>query len=464
MARLSFSIEDSFLEKSGVALLFILPVLVSIYYAITLPVSFDEACTFLLFTNKNYEAAFAHYPAPNNHILHSLVTISSSNIPYFSNLFKLRISSIIINAITLFVSYQFVCTHFNKKTALIVVAISSMLFMTIYYSYMSRGYGLNNLFFILTLGCSYNIIKKNSVIKNWILFGLFSVLGFYTMPCFLYPFLTLNGFIFIYNYKNCKQQFISNLIILIFVLLLYTPIIQNEGIEAIINNRFVKPIGILNTLKSLPSFSLNVIEEITGISWFLILPFLLFSLFLIKKRGSKIDYYFSVLVIIAPFILLSLHRIIPFVRVFNYYGFIIVLLFVIPFKERINKLDFKIVVPILLFIQIVLAFNFNRKIREYEDKDLALNITANQIIPKIIGDYKYFFNWSLLASNLEFELISKGYKNYQIKEVYEGNMNSDTISGFDFIIIKKELDKTKHSKVFLSTKYYNIYKDQKQTR
>ena len=45
MARLSFSIEDSFLEKSGVALLFILPVLVSIYYAITLPVSFDEACT-----------------------------------------------------------------------------------------------------------------------------------------------------------------------------------------------------------------------------------------------------------------------------------------------------------------------------------------------------------------------------------------------------------------------------------
>ena len=113
-------IKSHFIKNSGIWLLVAIPVLTSIVYAILLPVSVDEAATFLLFTNTGIMESATTYPAPNNHILHSVITNFTKHLPYLSDLFKLRISSIVVNLVTLLVLYKFVSKHFNKKLAFVL--------------------------------------------------------------------------------------------------------------------------------------------------------------------------------------------------------------------------------------------------------------------------------------------------------------------------------------------------------
>lgn len=444
-------------NHSGLMLLLVLPVMASCFYALMLPVSFDEAATFLFFTNKGFTESISHYPAPNNHVLHSVLTNITKHIPGFPVLLKMRISSLVINFITLIVLYKFIAKHFSTKLALFVVAIGSMLFLNLYYSYMSRGYALINLFFVLNLNCSFNIIKEENLTRNWMAFSLFSILGFYTLPSYLYPFLTLNSFIFVFQPKRIKTQLVFGLLILSIVSTMYLPIISNEGLSAITNNTYVKSVGLLQTLKSLPLYYLFTIQEITGIHWIVIVLTLVVSNYLIVKSKNKLHIALAIIMIAAPFVLLSLHRVLPFARVFNYYGFVIVLLIIIPFQNKLESLNLKILIPALLVLQGLLWFHFDSKIYSYEDKDQALNMTVAKIIPKIIGDKKYLSNKSLLVYNLEFELISKGFKNYQVKEVHYPKMSADTISDYDYIIITKEEDFTAIKKPMIVTKYYSIY-------
>jgi len=446
-------------NKYSLILLLLLPIASAVFYALTLPVSFDEAATFLLFTNKGLAEAVTHYPAPNNHVFHSVITNITKHLPFLSDLLKLRISAIIIHITTLIVLYQFVSKHFSKKMALATLALSSMLFLNMYYSYMSRGYSLVNLFFVCSLFCSFNLIKGENTTKNWLLLSIFSILGFYTMPSYLYPFLTLNALIFALYPSYFKKQQFAVLVVTIIVFLLYLPIIINDGLNAITDNPYVKSIGFFHTVKSLPLFYLFTIEEITGIHWSIIILLLSIAVYWILKSKNTTNIAFAILFILAPIVLLSLQQVIPFARVFNYYGFVIILLILIPFKDKIETLNLSTLLPVLLLIQGLFWLNFESKIYAYEDKDQALNITADKIIPKIIGDKKYLSNHSLLTYNLEFELITKGYTNYEIKEVEYKEISADTISKFDFVIINTEADKTISKKPIIVTKYYSIYRN-----
>jgi len=451
-------VKSFFIANSAFLLVVTIPILTSIVYAIIMPVSLDEAATFLLFTNTNIIESATTYPAPNNHILHSIITNFTKHLPYLTDLFKLRISSIVINLLSLLVLYKFTTKHFNKKMALAVVAITSMLFMTMYYSYMSRGYALVNLFFIISLFCVFNLIKGENTLKNWSVFIISSVLGFYTMPSFLYPFLTLNFFMLSCLNKSILKQMVANSIIALVVVILYFPIVFYEGLDALTNNPYVKPIGFLSTIKSLPKFSLLTIQEITGIRWFVMLGLLLIVAYKLRNVADKTTKRFALVFLFAPFVLLSIHCVIPFPRVFCYYSFVIVILICLAFNSQINKLNYSALLPILLLMQAALLLNFERQIYAYENKDAAINITCDTIIKKIIGNKKYLFDESLLIYNLKFELITKGYKNYEIKEV-NVDLNADTISNFDYIIIKKERNTTKFKKPFFVTEYYSVYKN-----
>jgi hypothetical protein len=450
--------EATFLTKIGIILLFVLPIFTTLFYAITLPVSCDEAFTFLNFTHKGYTASMTNYPDPNNHVLHSLLTNVTNHIPGLSTLLKLRISSLLISFFTSLVLYKFISTHFNKKMAIMVVAISSMLFLNIYYGYMSRGYALVNFFFVGSLFCAFNIIKNSNGTKNWILFSILSIFGFFTIPSYLYPFLTLNCFILLFQPKNIWKQMAINSCVLLLVFLLYLPIITHNGIGAITNNIFVKPIGFILTIKSLPKFYLITLEEITGIHWVFMVAVIAVACYLIIKEKNRKPLYFAIVFILAPIVLLSIHRVIPFARVFNYYSFIIIILLCIPFEKKLKRLSLPLLLAILLVIQIGFILNFDRKIYAYEDKDYAINITSDKLIPKIIGNKKYLFNNVLLATNLEFQLIDKGYKQYTIKEVHYPEMNADSIHDFDYIMIDKETDRTKTKKAIYKNQYYSIYK------
>ena len=444
-------------EKKTLGFVLMIPVLASIYFALSMPVSYDEAWTYLNFTQKGVLFSASHYPAPNNHILHSILTNITDELP-FSNLINLRFSVLLVHLAALLLAYRITAKHFDQKTALVVVALSSVLFMNLYYSYLSRGYALVNLFFILALHAAFDIVKHQNPVRKWLYFGIVSVLGFYTMPSFLYPFATLNFFILYYNRKKLWPQIITNLSVITIVLLLYLPVFYNDGVASVTNNPYVKQVGLLLALKSMPFYYPITMAEITGIHWILLFALLVFSIWKMWRIKDRMNLVFSMIMIFAPLVLLSIHRVIPGARIFCYYGFVCTLIIVLPYRMHLNRLSGTKLVLGLLILQVLLVLNFNRKIEAYENKDLAANITASAIIPEIIGNHKYLFNFALLKTNLEFELVSKGYKNYTIESVNIPRMSADTINGYDYIIINKDFDRTKQQRAVFRTAYYNIYK------
>lgn len=422
-----------------------------------MPISYDEAWTFLHFTQHGILASASHYPAPNNHVLYSILTSLTYHLP-LPDLWNLRLSVLAVSWMTLWAAYRFVRRHFDTRTALVVVAVFPVLFMGLYFSYMARGYGLLVLFFILALHAAFNIVKLENPGRDWFWFALFSILGFYTIPSFLYPFLTLNFFILYHKRKNIWPQVAVNVAVVLAVFVLYLPIICNDGIRSITDNPYVKTVGLWQTLKTLPLYYPVTMAEITGIHWSILIVLGGFAVWRLFKIQDRFHLAFALIFVLAPFVLLLAHRVIPFARVFCYYGFVLVLVVALPFRMYFNRMNIAGLVLSLVALQYLLVLNFNRKIYSYEDRDLAANITASRIIPKIIGSHSYLFNFTLLRTNLEFELVSQGIRGYRLESVTVPEMSADTISGYDYIIINKAFDRTLKSEAVFRTPYYNIYK------
>ncbi|AWI27017.1 hypothetical protein [Flavobacterium pallidum] len=436
----------------------IIPLLASVYYGIILPVSYDEAWTFIHFTNKGFITSVTHYPAPNNHILHSVITNVTKYIPWLPVLFKLRISSIIVNFLSMIVLFRMVRKHFNVKMAFAVVAISSMLFMNVYYSYMSRGYALYNLFFISALYAAFDILKNIHIRKNWIFFSIFCVLGLYTVPTFLYAFIILNAFILISIRKMTLMQLLSGCSVTCCTFLLYLPVMLHDGIGSLTKASHQWAMGFYQAAKSMPGYYLDIFRQISGIHWGLFAVLIGFSCYKLWKKRDRSDMTFAFVMLVMPAIILPIHHLVPYVRVFNYYSAVLVLIALLPYKNHIGQLQQKVLLPVLIVIQTGLLVNFNHEVYQFEEKDLAINITADKIIPKVIGNKNYFLDGVILNANLEFHLITEGYRNYNIMYCKPFAVSVDTLSGYDYAFVRKDLDMSLKKTVFQSTFYYNIYK------
>lgn len=436
-----------------------LPFLASVYYAFKMPVGFDEALTYLVFTSHNPFVSLSYYPFPNNHVLHSVITNFTRYIPFLPALFTLRISSIIINIISLLFTFKFIASFLNKKTAIIITGITSVLFLNIFYSYMSRGYALVYLFFIIGLYCSFKIVTQSNEKKFWAWLFLVSTLGFFTMPSFLYPFATLHLFVFLKRKSLLKIQAITIIATVIAVTVLYTPIIIVNGINSLIGNQYVKPISRIEVLGNLPGFFIQSVNEIFGFSFLLVLPFLIISFFyclLYKKTEDTFN--FALFILVVP-VLLLLHSVIPFPRTFMYYGFMMTFLIFKPFQEIISAFKSKYLLIGIITFQLIMLFNFNRKIIPYEERDPQINITANKINEKIAGNKKYLCSGSLYGTNLWFDLKTKPYRESSITFV-DKILSADTVNQFDYIIIAKYFDQTKKKKPIIENFYFSIYENQ----
>ncbi|WP_309613146.1 glycosyltransferase family 39 protein [Flavobacterium sp.] len=438
--------------------LVLIATIASVNYALTLPVSFDEACTYILFTREGLAETVTNYPAPNNHVFYSILTSISNNLPLGNILFKIRLTSIFINIISLLALYKFAITFFSRNFGLLLVGLYSGLFLTVYYSYMARGYGLVALLFIACLHYTFKISNGDERRKNFLLFGLFSVLGLYTIPTFIYPIISLSAYIIFVKRHLFWAQVKVGFGIFLTSMLLYSPIIYNCGLSSIISNPYVKPMGFIPTLKSMPTYSLFAIQEITGIHWLIVISICSLSLYLIWKSKEKKTLLFVLVMIFTPLILITIQRVNPYARVFNYCSIVLLLLVLIPYKTAIDKLKLRFMFPFLLGIQFVFLFNFETKILAYEDKDWALNITSDKIIKKIQGNHHYYTNGNLIFYNLKFDLISKGFTNYKFEEEKGKNVSADTLQ-YDYSIIGLDFDKTTIKKPVYKTKYYNVYSE-----
>jgi len=447
------------LKSSTTIFVLIIPFLASVYYAVILPVSYDEAYTYIYMVSKPFYISALFYQVPNNHILYSLSANLTEHIPFLSVLLCLRLPSIIFSFMASLVGFSFVKKYYGKRMAMFVIALFPVLFMSVYYSCMARGYSLQVLLFIIVLYSAFNILEKNRK-KDWMFFIVGSVLGFYTIPSFLYPFITINTIILILNISLIKKLIAYNFITLLLTLLLYTPVIIFNGIKALVNNKFVSPDKMtrLETLQAIPSFLYQTLEEISGVPGFVLLLICVVTFLLLLKNKDKKGIVLWAVFMLSPFIILATHNVIPFPRTFVYYGFVIIFLFALLINKYIDKIKDQYLLITVLIIQITAVYNFDHKIKQYELFSFESKKMSNLILNE--ESTYYMDDNALCAINHWFEMQTRGYdikKNIFIDKT-EG-ISADTIYNYSYIIISTKGDETKNKKPFYSNTWQNVYKD-----
>jgi hypothetical protein len=444
------------IDGSGLPYVLLFPLLASVWFALRVPVNYDEAYTFLHFTEKSPIASLCYYPVPNNHVLHSLITNATRHLPFSDPLTRLRASSIVINMMIWVLAFRFVQRWWDTRTALAAVAIGSVLFMAVYYSFMSRGYALVCLAFIGALYAVSAHIHEGSQ-RHLLWFAVFSIIGFFTMPSFLYPWLSLNAWWCWQSRTSWQPKFVTNLIIVISVGLLYLPIVLVSGLSSLTSNPFVKPIGRMQVFASLGPFFRQVLAELTGLPPVLVLLWLVVGVFFAFRRMPTVWWSFFIIMLVSAPLLLLLHSVIPFPRTFVYYGWVITLLLVLPWSALLTRMPRGIFLPILLIIQACFLYNFHHRIAAYE----SYNTTFHDINQQIVGPHTYYVNSRIFDTSLHFALRQMGFSESLRQSIYPPvPVSADSIRGYDYIIIDKEFDRTVHRKPMLTDAYVNLYNEE----
>jgi hypothetical protein len=445
------------IKGSKVKYFLLIPLAAYIYYACTAPITHDEATTYTKYTVCSFLNTMAGYTLPNNHVLFSLIEHFFIEIPFIDLLFKFRLPSIIIALLTWTIAYRFVRKYSNENTAITVVAIASTVYMIFQYSFFARGYSLLVLFCVVCLYTACNIIYNNNRLRDWTIFSTSGILGFYTMPSFLYFFFTINVFILLLNWKNITKQIYFNLWIITGVFLLYLPVFVVLGWQALSGNYFVKPLDRGYVVSELFPFFSMCLRQFFAIPPYLLTPALLGLVLYTIYTKKKKTLILWLVCLITPFFLLTVHSVIPFHRTFVYYGFLLVFLSAISIKDILKNIPLKILIGVLLAIQAFQIYRFQNKLDHlmttYAEYDSVIEST-------IENDKTYITNASFLYPNFLFEIDRCGYNSSIDQNLVP--INSDTLHRYDIILLDSLSDTTQKRKPKQSIKDFrnipiNIY-------
>jgi hypothetical protein len=403
---LSYFIRSSFqllknLSKTERLLLYLLlfaNIIIKLILLVKFPIFVDEAWTFFNFTNKGFAVSASHYPAPNNHILHSLLSNITYHFP-FGRTINLRLPNFLVNITSILVFFIVFAKLFDSKIALIFSSVFSFSFPMLYYGYVARGYTLIVLFYLPVFYAAIRIIQKNeqeSITKYLILISTAGVFGFYTMPSFLYPYASTLLFLAIVFVQNkaidrFKKLIISGIATSIFVIALYMPVFMTSGIDAVTGNRYVKSINLRYVLANMPHHFNDTSLFLTYLPVYISLPIFVLLLIKIRKNKQNTSLQFAVFSIaITPFILLA-HRVVPFARTWIY-----------------------LLIPMLFLLG--LFFRQQKKLLTNNSKTIAIT-TVFVAFQAIYGIYAIgrYDNVSFEISQVSDYLLSK-----KVKQIYVG--------------------------------------------
>lgn len=342
-----------------------------VYISLNTSVIYDEAWTYLAFTSKNPIVAVCFYPASNNHILFSHLTQLTKYLP-FDILFNLRLPSIISGILAILTFFFLTKKYVSNFGIYIAIIFFSLSFPVIYYGFAARGYSLLLLMFVISFFSAIEIIQNSENRKAFCNLTLSSALGFYTIPIYLYPYISILLFIsiyFIYSKKISAFFRVVKFGILtsIIVILLYMPIFVVSGVNSVISNKFVKPKTLNYVIENLTIHFSNTARFITAYQngiWVILAILFLFACFIILfKTEKRIIILFTLFFFLIMPVFLIVHKLIPVERTWIF--------LIVPLAFGIGKLcthiAFKIVFLILCFANILnLTIKFEKQIKWYD--------------------------------------------------------------------------------------------------
>ncbi len=423
---------------------FFIFIIILVYFSFSLPLNFDESYTFNNFTSKGFLHSLCKYPAPNNHVFHSLLT----NVTWFclgftkTNL-SVRLPAIFFSCLCVW----FVIRFFSEKNFLIsALFVSGILFCPNIFEHLfqARGYSIQ-IFFALTSFYFAEFASNKISFKNK-LAGMLAVftLGLFTSPAFLYSAVPVY-FIFIYKHLNqIKKQIYFfvwvNIFFVASVLLLYAPIIIYQGLDKLIANPFVAP------KEKLTLFSYT--DHFVGLIEYFIVPYFFGSVLLLSFFVYTLitKSYYNFLIFIFPLLMMFILKQLPFYRIFVPINF---LFYVISFNYLKNAIisirkknsilsirHYKLIGAIVICGYIFPIIYFNNV---HKKEGIEWSYQYKKIIP--------YFNKRVFiidVNNCDWGFIEMSVANHAVKKLKQKVIFTNNISGKEFSsmvsISKKKLE------------------------
>ncbi|HEX7568098.1 MAG TPA: glycosyltransferase family 39 protein [Anaerolineaceae bacterium] len=235
--------------------------------------SHDESYTFVVFSSTSLLNTLINYQLPNNHVLNSLLIFFSTHL-FGIQPWAVRLPAFLAGLLLIPATYALAKTVYDRYTALISALLMAILPGAILYATTARGYSLVALFTVLTLWLA-NFLRRSKNLFAWSLLVLFSALGFYSVPVFLFPFGMVFVWLFIENLFADPGEYGSRINFLrywllaglgtaVLVLTLYTPIFIYTGADKVFANPWVTPDAWLGFIPSIPGHLLSVWYEWTS--------------------------------------------------------------------------------------------------------------------------------------------------------------------------------------------------------
>lgn len=458
---LSYCKDTFYLVKASKVKIFLLiPFLAGLYFAMYYPVTLDEPQTYYDFIKPPFWEALALYPYPNNHVLSSLLSNITNEIPGLDLLFRLRLPVVLISLLTWVFAYRFVRKFYTENLALFVVAIGSVVETNLQHAYIARGYAYVMFFVVIGIYAAFNIIQGGNRKRDWLAFVFSSALGAWAMPSYLYPFLSISIFIFIFKYKEFKLQLFYSILVGVFVFVLYSPILVFTGLDGLTSNEFVTTIDRIFVMRSLPQFMLGTAVHIFYVPPYPLLgAFALILLYTLYKRDRNTLILWAVFGL-TPSLFLVVHSVLPFFRTFFYYGFLFVFMIAVSFKDVIAQQASKTLYNALVIIHLALLTFFC-----YTSRDLMSDVyISSDLRQEILEDGKsYYFHTGipyLEEMNATFEVERRNWTSI-IEFGSEGDVAK--LPRYDYYIMEENADITSVYTPSLQTKSVfsrpiNVYK------
>lgn len=305
----------------------------------TYPFHIDEAFSYVFLVSKGAFITISFYPGPNNHIAFLLLCAGLDKV--MSNpLWVMRLPSLFFSTLTIPLLYISLRRYVSFGVVLFTLAFFCFSPYGLFYAVHGRGYAMQIFIMLCTWLSGIQVINRKSIAAE-ICFVISSVLGFYTIPSFIYFFssLLLWSLTARLFWPNIKRVMWLLVIIGTGVMLLYSPIFLLSGWKSIIANTWVKPQEITAFLAAYPSYlwelhgNLLSWESGGGVlvllvwgacSWVFFYPTIAKKLLntivdnsLTEKKIQQMAMGFLSLSLF-PLVLLPFQRVLPFHRVFLY--------------------------------------------------------------------------------------------------------------------------------------------------
>jgi hypothetical protein len=246
-------VRSQFKDKQYLAALGAIMIIASaIRFAyLDVPIRYDEAYTFLVFAVRPLRFIATDYHVPNNHIFHTIL-VRLAYLAFGNQLWSIRLPAFVAGILLIPTTYLVGKVFFERRAAMLSAALVAASSILVEYSTNARGYMLVSLFGVsILLLTAY--LKAHDNLAAWALFVIFSALGFYTVPIFLYPFgMVMSWFLLsillgdltspVSRRRALRSLVIAGLAVIALTLLLYLPVFQVSGLTAITGNRYVSSV------------------------------------------------------------------------------------------------------------------------------------------------------------------------------------------------------------------------------